>query len=124
MYQTILVANDVENGQRILDMLEKAGFLRVTAAFWFHFEDEDQWKLVIVSPDVSEKGPKLLYTMISTLLHALANDPERPLDFPLDRIRLLNPFSSLYKLVKQRTGLRVGPVREGLTLDVYIYKMS
>jgi hypothetical protein len=124
MYQTTLVENDVENGRRILDTLERAGVLRVTAAFWFHFEEEDQWKLVIVSPDVSEKGPKLLYTMISGLLHALASDPEKPLDFPLDRIRLLNPFSSLYKTAKQRTGLRVGPVREGLTLDAYIYKMA
>jgi hypothetical protein len=124
MYQTILVANDVENGRRILDRLEQARFLQVTAAFWFHFEDEDQWKLVIVSPDVSQKGPKLLYTMFSTLLYDLAHDPQAPLEFSLDRIMLVSPASLLYKMVKQRTGLRVGPTREGLTLDAYIYKME
>jgi len=124
MYQTILVTNDVENGQRILDVLQQDKLVELTAAFWFHFEEEDQWKLVIVSPDVSEKGPKLLYTMVSTLLYDLANDPQRPLEFPLERIMLVSPYSLLYKMVKQRTGLRVGAVRDGLTLDAYIYKMQ
>jgi hypothetical protein len=72
-----LVTNDVENGRRILEKLEKDRLVHVTSAFWFHFEEEDQWRLVIVSPDVSEKGPAQLYTMVSTLLYDLANDPQR-----------------------------------------------
>lgn len=121
MYQTILVTNDIENGRRILDKIGR--LLQVTAAFWFHFDEEDQWKLVIVSPDVSDKGPKALYTKLSMLLYDLANDLP-PLEFPLERIMLVSPDSLLYKTVKQRTGLRVGAVREGLTLDAYIYKMA
>lgn len=124
MYQTILVENDVESGRRILEKVEVGGWLQITAAFWFHFEDEDQWKLVVVSPDVAEKGPKVLYTLLSMVLHDLASDPKAPLEFPLDRIMLVSPYSLLYKMVRQRTGLRVGPAREGLTLDAYIYKMS
>lgn len=98
--------------------------LHVTAAFWYHIEDEDPWKLVIVSPDVTEKGPKALYMTLSMLLYDLANDPGWPLEFPLDRIMLVSPYSLLYKMVKQRTGLRIGPTREGLSLDAYIYKMA
>ncbi len=124
MYQTILVTNDVENGRRILEKLEKDRLVHVTSAFWFHFEEEDQWKLVIVSPDVSEKGPAQLYTMVSTLLYDLANDPQRPLEFPTDRITLVSPYSLLYKMVKQHAGPVGGPVREGPVLDAYIYKMQ
>jgi hypothetical protein len=123
MYKTILVAADIEDGRRILEELEKRQ-LRIAAAFWFHYEDEDDWKLVVVSPDVSDKGPKSLYTMVSMLLYDLANDPDKPLQFPLDRIMLVSPYSLLYKMVKQRVGPGVGPVREGLTLDAYIYKMA
>jgi hypothetical protein len=122
MYKTILVEKDIEDGRRVLNELEKH-HLKMMAGFWFHFEDEDDWKLVVVSPDVSDKGPKSLYTMVSTLLYDLANDPQKPLQFPLDRIRLVSPYSLLYKMVKQRVGPRTGTVREGLTLDAYIYKM-
>ena len=120
MYQTILVKEDVENGRKILGRLEKQKLVRVTAAFWFHFEEEDQWKLVIVSPDVSDLGPKQLYTTISLLLHEMANDPREPIQFPLRAIRLVSPDSLLYKTVKQRTG----PAREGPALDAYIYKVA
>ncbi|HYL34890.1 MAG TPA: hypothetical protein VEV17_03135 [Bryobacteraceae bacterium] len=122
MYKTVLVSTDIEDGRRILTRLEK--LLQVTAAFWFHFDEEDQWKLVIVSPDVSDKGPRNLYTTVSMLLYELANDPVAPLQFPLDRIMLVSPYSLLYKMVKQRSGPRIGPVREGLSLDAYIYKMA
>ncbi|HTR36361.1 MAG TPA: hypothetical protein VMH80_10690 [Bryobacteraceae bacterium] len=124
MYQTILVTNDVENGRRIVDKLEENRLLKVAAAFWFHFEEEDQWKLVVVSPDVAEKGSKVLYTWVSTLLYDLANDPQKPLEFPMDRIILVSPYSLLYKMVKQHAGPVGGPVREGPVLDAYIYKMA
>jgi hypothetical protein len=124
MYQTILVNSDVEVGQRILNKLEQEGRIQITAAFWFHLEDEDLWKLVIVSPDVADQGPRALYTMLSRILHDLPNDPQMPFELPLDRIMLVSPYSLLYKMVKQRTGLRVGPTREGLALDAYIYKME
>lgn len=126
MYKTVLVAKDVENGRRILDRLNREGW-NVTAAFWFHSEEEGRWKLVIVSPDVSDKGPRLLYTMIQTMLSELAKDPKDPVEFALDQIMLVSPFSLLYKRVKQGAGLRVvvgGPLREGLNEDAYVYQMD
>ena len=122
MYTTILVNDDIEHGRRLLVSLET--MLHVTAAFWFHFDEENQWRLVVVSPDVSEKGPRELYTAISTLLNDWENHPKTPLKFPFDRIMLVSPNSLLYKMVKQRSGPRTGPVREGLSLDAYIYKMA
>lgn len=105
-----------------MEELEKL-HLPMTAAFWFH-EDEEDWKLVVVSPDVEEKGPKSLYTMIALRLRDLSMDPDRPLQFPLDRIRLVSPHSLLYKSVRDHSSLRFGPVREGHSRDAYIYKMA
>jgi hypothetical protein len=122
VYKTILVSSDVEDGRRLLLGLER--LLRITAAFWYHFEEEDQWKLVVFSPDVSEKGPRELYFEVSTLLFDLENDPLKPLKFPFDRITLVSPYSLFYKMVEQRSGPRGGPVREGLSQDAYIYKME
>jgi hypothetical protein len=121
MYKTILVDSDIEDGRRVLRGVEK--LLRVEAAFWFHSEEEDRWKLVIVSPDLEEQGPIRLYTMVRTMLSNLASDPAG-VKFPFGQIMLVSPNSLLYKSVKQRTGPVGGPIREGPALDAYIYKMD
>jgi hypothetical protein len=54
MYKTVLVETDIEDGRRILKELERH-ISPIVAAFWFHFEEEDDWKLVVVSPEVSNK---------------------------------------------------------------------
>ena len=55
MYKTTMVATDIANGQRVVDELEK--IMQVAAALWLYLEEEDEWKLVIVSPDVAGKAP-------------------------------------------------------------------
>ena|SRR5579862_4749351 len=122
MYKTILVETDIEDGRRLLKELEKR-HLQMIAAFWFH-EDEEDWKLVVVSSDVDEQGPTKLYTMIALMLKHLSHDPKLPLQFPLNRIKLVSPQSLLYKRVRDHSGLRFGPVREGHAMDSYIYKME
>jgi hypothetical protein len=126
MYKTILVAKDIENGRRIVDRLEKDGW-RMDAVFWFHSEENDRWKLVIVSPDVAAQGPLKLYSRIQTMLSEMANDPKDPLDFPLNQIMLVTSHSLLYQTVKRGVGLRIvtgGPLRDGVAEDVYVYKMN
>ena len=71
-----MVATDISDGQRVFDELEK--IIQVTAALWVYLEEEDEWKLVIVSPDVSERGPIKLYTRIAVLLNDLSTDPQKP----------------------------------------------
>ncbi len=122
MYKTVLVAADIEEGRRILQELEKR-HLQMTAAFWFRDEDDD-WELVVVSPEVMEKGTNKVYTMVALMLKELSADPCKPLQFPLDRIRVVGPNTLLYQTVRDHSGLRYGPVREGYAMDSYIYKMA
>ncbi len=43
---------------------------------------------------------------------------------PRDDLKIVSPDTLLYKMVKQRSALRLGPVPEGLVTDAYIYKMT
>jgi hypothetical protein len=112
MYKTTLVAADIVNGQRVVDELEK--MMKVTAALWLYLEEEDEWKLVIVSPDVAEKGPIDLYTRIAVLLNDLSIDPQKPVQMPLTNITLVSPNSLLYDRIKHF----------GRAMDTHIYKIE
>ena len=121
MYKTILVNSDIEDGRRVVRSVEQ--LMRVVAAFWFHSEEEGRWKLVVVSPDVDVQGPIRLYTMIQSMLSDLASDAAG-VKFPFGQIMVDSPNSLLYRTVKQHSGPKGGPVREGPALDAYIYKMD
>jgi hypothetical protein len=112
MYKTTLVATDIASGQRIVDELEK--MMQVTAALWLYLEEEDEWKLVIVSPDVAEKGPIDLYTRVAVLLNDLSTEPQKPVQMPLTSITLVSPNSLLYDRIKHF----------GRTMDAHVYKMG
>jgi hypothetical protein len=112
MYKTTLVEADIADGQRVVAEVGK--MLQITAAFWIYLEEEDEWKLVIATPDVAVDGPFNLYSRIAVLLNDLSIDPLKPVQMPLARVTLVSPNSLLYQRVK----------RFGGALDTHIYKMA
>jgi hypothetical protein len=123
MYKTALVEADIEDGAQAVSALEASG-LKVTAAFWSNSEDEDDWHLVVVSPDVAEKGSTQVYKQAFAPLHNLDTEPMRPISFWWDRIKIISPARLIYRMLKQRAGIGDGPVRPGWALDSYIYKLE
>jgi hypothetical protein len=123
MYKTTLVKSDIEGGERVVSALEASG-LKVSAAFWHPSEDEDDWYLVVVSPDVAEKGPTQVYKQAFDLLNNLDVEPPESLDSWWGRIKIISPASLIYRNLKQRAGTGDRPVRPGWALDSYIYKMA
>jgi hypothetical protein len=124
MYKTELVAADIADGKRVVSALEDSG-LKITAAFWFYSEEEyDDWYLIVVSPDVAEKGSTLVYKQAFAPLHTMDIDSPRPINFWWDRIKIISPSSLTYQMLKQRAARGDKPVREGPTSDAYIYKME
>jgi hypothetical protein len=123
MYKTTLVEADIEDGERVVTALESSG-LKVIAAFWSSSEEEDDWHLVIVSPDVAEKGPRHVYKQAFSPLHNLKTEPPRRADYWWDRIKILSPSSLIYRRLKERAGTGDSPVRPGWALDSYIYKLE
>ena len=123
MYKTTLVRADIKGGERIVSALEASG-LQVSAAFWSNKEDEDDWYLVVVSPDVAEKGATQVYGQAFDLLHRKDVEPPEPFDSWWGRVKIISPVSLIYRRLKERAWTSDRPVRPGWALDSYIYKME
>jgi len=118
-----LVRADIEGGERIVSALEASG-LKVSAAFWWNKEDEEDWYLVVVSPDVAEKGATQVYGQAFDLLHDKGVEPPEPFDSWWGRVKIISPVSLIYRNLKDRAGTGDSPVRPGWALHSYIYKLT
>ena len=113
MYKTVLVSADIAGGRRVVDELEK--IMQISAAFWFYREEDDEWKLVIVTPELVNQGPINLYTKIAVILNNLSVDAPDPVQMSLSTVTLTNQHSPTYQRVKQ-FGEAFG--------DAHIYKLT
>jgi hypothetical protein len=84
MDQTALVGQDVDEGRRLVQALDRAGF-PVVAAFWSSFPEEGDWRLLIASPRVNELGPRGAYAAIQEVLRTSR------IGLPLYRISAVSP---------------------------------
>jgi len=123
MYKTTLVRTDIEGGERVVSALEGSG-LKITAAFWSNKEDEDDWYLIVVSPEVAEKGATQVYRQAFDLLNNGDVDPPEPCDSWWGRVKIISPVSLIYRRLKERAGTGDRPVRPGWAVDRYIYKLE
>jgi hypothetical protein len=123
MYKTTLVRADIKGGERVVSALEASG-LKIAAAFWSNKEDEDDWYLVVVSPEVAEKGATTVYKQVYELLHTLDVEPPEPFDSWWGRVKIISPVSLVYRNLKQRAGTGDSPLWPGWALDSYIYTLT
>jgi hypothetical protein len=61
-----LVEQDVQNGRKLLEALDKR--LPIIAAFWSNSEEANEWRLVIVPPLVGDGGARSAYRMVENAL--------------------------------------------------------
>jgi hypothetical protein len=123
MYKTTLVRADILGGERVVSALEASG-LKVSAAFWHPSEDEEDWHLIVVSPDVAERGATEVYRQAFEPLKNLDEETPPSLDSWWGRVKIISPVTLVYRNLKQRAGTGDKPVRPGWALDSYIYKME
>jgi hypothetical protein len=126
MDKTALVERGVDDGRKLLEALDSAGF-QVSAALWFYVSDADEWRLMIASPLVDEKGPRKAYTFIQSVLAGLS-----PLGISLRSISVVSPHHEVIQLLKGairnvpgRRDVRVtrNAVNNVFIEDAYIYHM-
>lgn len=55
------------DGRALTKALDYAD-LRLSSAFWYYFEEANQWRYVFVSPLVDETGPKEVYKRVQKVL--------------------------------------------------------
>ncbi len=84
MDQVALVADEIDDGRKLVELLRNRGF-QVTAASWMKSSEEDKWFLYIASPDV-DRGLKGAYRIVHTVIR---NIPTQFSIEPFD-VRLLS----------------------------------
>jgi hypothetical protein len=134
MYKTILVKELIEDGDRLLQELDRQRF-PVAAAFWYDSPERLTWNLYIVSEVAHQPGPLEGYMRIQKAMAALEKATSigiKRLSLSLDDIVVLGPRSTAFRDLRRSiegvsqmsaSGQRVN--LEGVALeDAYIYRWS
>lgn len=82
--------------------------MNITAALWFYFQEQEDWKLMISINGLDKIGPKSTYNKLQKLI-AKTNIKEH---ISLSEIALVKPKSPLINLLKM--AVRTGPGISGI----------
>lgn len=142
MVKATLVEQDIAEGRRFLDALtEPTDFtigrrrlnvigpshFRVQAAFWWYSAESLDWRLVIATPLVDEKGPLEAY---KDMQKVLIWHPD--LNLSLQNISVLSPKDERVKAFKKALKIAPDPVGVRFTRsslngtyidDAYVYRL-
>ncbi len=100
-----LAEEDLRMGSRVVDVLGEAGF-PYRAAFWYHAEEYDDWRLLIATPLVETIGSSRAYWRVHTILKKSVET----VDFPRGWIWLVVPTHPAVRAVAR--GIHMGRKRE------------
>ncbi len=121
MVKKKLVERLISEGAELLRQLDGKSF-PVESMFWFHFSDEDYWRLLIASPIVKQKGGAEGYRRLNELLRSM-----ELAGITLEDISLLDPesaqFLSLRFLASHSSRLATGPEWVELE-DAIVYRWT
>ncbi len=103
--------------------------LDIEAAFWFYFQEQEAWKLMLSIKGVEKSGPKSTYNKLQKLLKKTKINEK----LPLSEIALLKHNAPLLNLLRTaiKTGLGISGIRftgnvinGQLIPDAYIYRVT
>lgn len=131
MVKTSLVERDLNEGKKLLEALNKAkpggSPFRVKAAFWLYSPESMEWRLVVATPLVDEKGRLATYVHLGKVLDSI-----QPIGLSTHNISVMSPRDPLVKAL--RAALRIAPDSEDIRLsgavvggtyvdDAYMYRL-
>jgi hypothetical protein len=107
-----LVANQIDDGQRLVEELCQGGF-PVTAAFWLKASEDSRWRFHVVTPLVDDEGLVQAYRRLHPVVWGMSEP--RSID-PLE-IRLIGPSNPIahdvLAILRRVPGPRASPIRWG-----------
>jgi hypothetical protein len=98
MVKTTLVNIDIAAGERVLEILDQAGF-RVNVAMWLYSSEFEAWRLYIASPLADTEGPKQAYVRLLSAIRS--SDPDLATAVT---ITLVSPKEPLIRGLKRTFG--------------------
>ena len=109
MVARTLVDKAVEGGRLLLEELDKSGRMEIVAALWFYLLDIEEWRLLLASQIVDDRGPLAAYEIVQ---HTLAKVPEdvRP---EFTDISVVSPTDRRIQAIGKAitTGPEIGAIR-------------
>jgi hypothetical protein len=126
MDQAILVSFDIENGQKVIDALDRDG-KTPNVALWAKIPDYEDWRLVIASDHLDQSSSRAGYTEINAALkkagipiHRQPTISMRTMDNPFIR-DLRHSFAS----AADTYGMRLGGQKFGdkYLEDAFVYRI-
>ncbi len=116
-------------GSDLIRRLDEAG-LKVSGALWFYETDSNDWRLIIVSPDVRAKGVKTVYEEVQSVVRATPDDHSIISLKDISVVDSDDPLISLLKIaIKTDNGIsRIrfsrNMINGMLIEDSYIYRLT
>lgn len=131
MGNEILVSSDlnqemIDAGKSLLENLDKKN-ASINSAMWFYISEDEEWKLLLTSKLITNKGPKYLYTLIDSINSKIEKQ------IPLNFILISSPENPLIKTLCTAisTGNGISGIRFSknyingqMIEDSYIYRMT
>lgn len=102
MVKEILVNEYIEEAINLINELDNNN-IKVDSALWYYFEEAEEWRFIIATPIVDEKGLFEAYKIIGNII----NKNNIFYHTPLNKLTLMSPNDPLIKLLKH--GVRTGP---------------
>lgn len=119
----------ISAGSDLIRRLDEAG-LKVSGALWFYETDSNDWRLIIVSPDVRAKGVKTVYEEVQAVVRATPDDQSIISLKDISVVDSDDPLISLLKIaIKTDNGIsRIrfsrNMINGTLIEDSYIYRLT
>ena len=116
-------------GSDLIRRLDEAG-LKVSGALWFYETDSNDWRLIIVSPDVRAKGVKTVYEEVQSVVRATPDDQSTISLKDISVVDSDDPLISLLKVaIKTDNGISRmrfsrNMINGTLIEDSYIYRLT
>lgn len=94
MDKTTLVKDDISEGRKLIEYLDKTDF-KVNSALWFYIPDSNKWQLILASDYPKKHSLKDTYNFLQEALKKAETK-----DIALDNISIIKGDDDLIKLLK------------------------
>lgn len=128
MVKDTLTLDMIDAGRALIEKLADQD-LQLSAALWFYFAEQDNWKLILASQIVKVQGPRAMYKKVQSAIHGSADELS---NLELSDIAAVSPDETIITQFKSAIRIDgVGGMRftnntiDGRVIeDAYIYKMT
>jgi hypothetical protein len=127
MDKATLVDIDIKAGERVLEILDKAGF-KVNVALWLYSSEFEAWRLHIASPLVDTEGPREAYVQLFSALRSSEPDLASAVTITLvsPKDSFMRSLRRIFGTTKSVHGMRLGGnIIDGMFVEqAYVYRIK